>query len=298
MLWANATFHDLPQRILCVLRQAGQAIDLKTLIHWVRQPEDIVERAVRELRHRGLVQGNGPTLHARRGLKPHPGRLGDIDHHLIRAFKEHAALGELYFAYGSNLNPARLDDRGIVPRFLSRAAVPGFLTGFPRSSRDGGGVAGLLPAAGETAHGALYLVTDDEWQSLDFYEEVPRSYHRSPLNVAVTLGSAQRVLIPHLTVITYMSLPGIPADPRADYVEHILTGAQYWELPAAFINFLSQVPRQSVTRRVTRSRPRREPGWQRMLRRSGLKLSYPRVSAKTAARPTSTRKVRRRRRHR
>lgn len=296
LLWANASFHDLSQRALCILRQAGEPIDMETLTNWMRLPDDQVEQAVNELRQRGLIQGNGPTLSSRHGLKPHPARLVDIDHHLVRAFKEHASLGELYFAYGSNLNPARLDDRGIVPRFLSRAGAPGYLTGFPRSSRDGGGVAGLLPAPGETAYGALYLLTDDEWESLDFYEEVPRSYHRAPLNVTVQAGPSQRVLIPRLCVITYMAQPGIPADPRADYVEHILVGAKYWQLPESLIDFLTHVPRQSNTRRVVNLR--REPGWQRLLRRSGWKATYPRLFGKTGMQAAARRKSRRRRRHR
>lgn len=195
-------------------------------------------------------------------------------------------MGELYFAYGSNLNPERLDARGIDPRFIARAQAPRYLTGFPRAMRDGTGVAGLIPAPTENAYGTLYLFDEADWESLDFYEDAPRSYYRSPIAVTIPIGSTGRPLLSKLTVVTYMAIAGVPTDPRADYVEHILKGARHWGLPAPLIQFLTKVPTISPSRRAPN--PKRKPGWQRALRAAGWEVPQP-----TEASP-SRRKRRRR----
>lgn len=267
MLFSEATFHHLPQRLLAILRQADHPVDVATLAEWAWQPVELVEGALGDLRRRGYVHGTprqdeGPVRYT-----PNESLHDEIDQHLVRALKEHAAMGELYFAYGSNLNPERLEARGIEPRFVARAHASRYVTGFPRTMRDGTGVAGLIRAPEENAYGALYLFGDVDWESLDFYEDVPKSYYRSPIHVTIMIGATGRPLLPKLSVITYMANPGTPADPRADYVEHILKGARHWGLPEPLITFLSKVPTISPSRRAPN--PKRKPGWQRALAAAG-----------------------------
>lgn len=248
MIWPNLNLFDLPQRALAILRQADEPLGAGQLANRLWCPPKAASETVEHLARKGLLQAHTDWKNPEATVNLAPQRQGEIDTYLKAALKEHAVLGQLYFAYGSNLNPERMQNRGIEPRFVARARAPGYVTGFPRSSREGGGVAGLIPSAKETAEGALYLVTDDDLTALDFYEEVPRSYHRAPLLVSVTLGSGRRAALPRLCVITYGALPGVAAVPSRDYLDHIIKGARYWGLSQEWIASLEQIGGQSSER--------------------------------------------------
>lgn len=76
-----------------------------------------------------------------------------------------------YFAYGSNLDPERFRTR-IGPWADRRpATLAGYRLRFSRDVRsEGGGGAFLEPVAGETAHGAVFLIGHEQLAAMDEVE--------------------------------------------------------------------------------------------------------------------------------
>ena len=98
----------------------------------------------------------------------------------------------LYFAYGSNLGPTVFATRCPTRRFVGIARADGFRLGFTRySERRGGGVADLVPTAGEAVWGALYELSDGDFAALDRIEGVQLgAYSREVVTVQQVDGSA------------------------------------------------------------------------------------------------------------
>lgn len=264
MHWHRSHLHDLSQRSLCILLQwEGASITLSVLARLLHKSSEVTRLAMRPWHEQGIVtmdsskQGADPvySLNFRRAHAVH--------RNVRQALYEHAALGELYFAYGSNMNPARLEARGIPPRFVARAHARGYVLGFPRRMREGGGVAGMLAKANGVVEGVLYLFSDEQFAILDRYEDAPRSYFRTPLTVAVGPSPREQPIVPRLSVITYEAVPGTPAAPTAEYLGHMIAGARFWGLSPATVRTLeSVVPLEDehggvVTRRYERRTVRR-----------------------------------------
>lgn len=265
MHWHRSHLHDLSQRSLCILLQWGSAsISLSALARLLHKSSEVTRLAMRPWQERGIVSVESDTPSGDPVYALNYRHIHTVQRHVRQALYEHAALGELYFAYGSNMNPARLEARGIPPRFVARAHARGYILGFPRRMRDGGGVAGMLPKAGGVVEGVIYLFSDEQFTILDRYEDAPRAYFRTPLTVAVGPSPREQPIVPRLSVITYEAVPGTPAAPMADYLGHMITGARFWHLSPATVRALESVtplddPRSagSVTRRYERRSVRR-----------------------------------------
>jgi len=77
----------------------------------------------------------------------------------------------LYFAYGSNLDPAQMRERCPESTVVGLASLADYRISFPRySNRWGGGTASIQLAHGETAWGVLYELTDEDLAKLDGFE--------------------------------------------------------------------------------------------------------------------------------
>lgn len=92
----------------------------------------------------------------------------------------------LYFAYGSNLDPAQMKRRCPTVETVDPATLYGYRLIFAGASKnwDGGGVATILPPTSESEKpqvpGYLYSLTHDDLQQLDHFEG---SYDRKKLEV-------------------------------------------------------------------------------------------------------------------
>ena len=82
----------------------------------------------------------------------------------------------LYFAFGSNLDEARLHIHGPSARFLSVARLADHRLAFTIESRNTwhGGVADILPAPGLEVWGALWVIAGEHSRALDEQEGVFR----------------------------------------------------------------------------------------------------------------------------
>lgn len=128
----------------------------------------------------------------------------------------------LYFAYGSNMDPAQMRQRcpGAEPRGRAVLADHEF-----RINRSG--VATVVPASGDVVHGVLWSLTAEHVDTLDGYEGVARSEYEK-LRTVVDAGASVDVLI-------YIATEDRSGIPRPGYLERILAGAAHFDLPSEYL---------------------------------------------------------------
>ena len=151
----------------------------------------------------------------------------------------------LYFAYGSNLDWDQMRERCTSPVFLFKAQLPGgYRLAFTRySTKRRCGVSDVVEDPQGTVWGVVYEFGDDDLARLDRSEgyregRSANSYWRRSITV-VKDGLPGH----EFDVESYFAeqQPDTPR-PSQDYVDHIIRGAIYWELPADYIAGLTKIP--------------------------------------------------------
>jgi hypothetical protein len=154
-----------------------------------------------------------------------------------------------YFAYGSNMNPARVVERGIRFHHLAGAVLTGFELVFDKTSKQhaGMGHANLRLAPGRAVEGVLYwLESPLEISKMDRFENTPINYSREVISVAVRSAALpeEPAALPelaeketqageqHLAVSTwtYFANPAVRRPnllPPRSYLDHLLAGRPY-----------------------------------------------------------------------
>jgi cation transport regulator ChaC len=129
-----------------------------------------------------------------------------------------------YFAYGSNMNPARMQARGLAVLEALPGGLSGYRLCFNKRAMDrapGRAYANILHARGGLVEGVLYRLQDaGEITKLDHFEGTPIYYSRECLPI-VTAHGVQPAWV-------YI----------ADYLAHLLAGRDllseaYWSALAA-----------------------------------------------------------------
>jgi hypothetical protein len=130
-----------------------------------------------------------------------------------------------YFAYGSNMNPARVAERGLRVLRLEAARLRDCALGFGKQSKDhiGVGHAHIDRAPGDVVEGVLYwLAGVDEIFKMDRFEHTPFNYSRDAVTVETASG--------HVAAWTYFANPAVRARglrPARAYLAHLLAGQAY-----------------------------------------------------------------------
>lgn len=141
-----------------------------------------------------------------------------------------------YFAYGSNMNAARVAARiGTTRRTLS-GVLHQYALRFDKASRVAGiAHANVVPAIGGRVEGALFeLAEPGQIELMDPYEGYPHDYERHRLPVVTEEGA-----IPSWV---YIAAPGTTAPslkPAHEYLVHLLAGEPF--LSAEYHRQLSRV---------------------------------------------------------
>jgi len=125
-----------------------------------------------------------------------------------------------YFSYGSNMNPERMKERGVL--YLSRESfvLGGYELRFNKISRSNprAGAANIVPHASGEVEGVLYRITVSGLLNLDRYEGYPAEYDRKKLIIgAKTLDEGE--------IITYVAHPSRVKEglrPMREYLRHLL----------------------------------------------------------------------------
>lgn len=130
-----------------------------------------------------------------------------------------------YFAYGSNMNPARVADRGLSVLSAQSGVLKGFRLLFNKMSRDHKGVghANIEFDRHSVVEGVLYeLAHADDILKMDPFERAPWNYGREV--VAIRQGQITT------WAWTYFANPAVKIaglrPPRA-YMAHLLAGEVY-----------------------------------------------------------------------
>jgi hypothetical protein len=106
----------------------------------------------------------------------------------------------LYFAYGSNMLPARIQGRCASARFVDRAEVAGFDLEFSKVSNDGSGKATLFGADHVCTPGALFEIPLSDLDALDKAEGAGVGYDRDD-NLSVEIAGTGECV----TATTYLA---------------------------------------------------------------------------------------------
>lgn len=143
-----------------------------------------------------------------------------------------AAAPILYFAYGSNLHPARLAARLASPRLLGAARLDEHVLRFHKRGRDGSGKCSIEPGDG-CVHGALYALEAADKRALDRIEGVGAGY----ASTFVELPGAG-------AVSTYVAMADAIDDtllPFDWYLGLVVAGARFQRFPQAYLRALASV---------------------------------------------------------
>lgn len=130
-----------------------------------------------------------------------------------------------YFAYGSNMNPDRVRERGIVFHQVLGARLPGYSLAFNKSSgrHPGVGHANIVFDPAAVVEGVLYWLDGaDEIVKMDQFEVTPINYSRDIVEVETQHG-------PQLSW-TYFANPAVRMaglKPPRTYMNHLLAGKAY-----------------------------------------------------------------------
>jgi len=139
----------------------------------------------------------------------------------------------LYFAYGSNLLPARLRARTPSVRIVGAASLPGFRLAWHKHGIDDSGKCDIVPTdCGEqVVHGALYQIDQCDWPALDHAEELGTGYAACRVRV--------RLRRDWVEAHSYRALIINPElKPFHWYKRFVVAGARAHELPPAWIRTL------------------------------------------------------------
>jgi gamma-glutamylcyclotransferase (GGCT)/AIG2-like uncharacterized protein YtfP len=143
----------------------------------------------------------------------------------------------LYFAYGSNMAPERLQARVPSAQRLGVAVLRGYRLKFHKSGRDGSAKcdASRTGDMADEVHGVLYSMLASELPTLDGFEGRGHGYERQ--TVVVERASGEPVGT-EIYVATHFDAAMHPFD---WYLEHVLRGADAALLPDAYVRALRAV---------------------------------------------------------
>jgi hypothetical protein len=150
----------------------------------------------------------------------------------------------LNFAYGSNLDWCQMRHRCPSAKFICRALLENHILDFPRKSRKRcGGVADAKGHDGHGVWGVVYEIHPDDVSNLNKCEgyDPNRADANNAYNpIPITVLSEGKTGEP-LQVTIYKAVPKVPGLPSAAYMELIIAGAAFWQLPEEYVRELEAI---------------------------------------------------------
>jgi len=139
------------------------------------------------------------------------------------------AMSRVYFAYGSNMNPAQMKRRCPDSRALAKARIRGY-----RLTINARGVATIVPDETASVSGILWKISKTDEFNLDHFEGVKAGkYEKKKMRISVGKDSASA-----LVYVDCVSDAGIP---REGYLEKIIFGAKFFGLGRKYISNLERL---------------------------------------------------------
>ncbi len=142
---------------------------------------------------------------------------------------------KLYFAYGSNMNPQRMVDRGVRFKRREAARLPGYSFVMNKWIKSNGtAAANIIKDSQSSVHGALYTCSEKgALEMLDKFEGVATNQY---VREKVTVYAGQKVV---RDVFVYMAVDENCRENlriHPEYFQHILKGGDI--LPPEYLHFL------------------------------------------------------------
>jgi len=146
----------------------------------------------------------------------------------------------LYFAYGSLLDPARINEAAPGSRFLFTAHYPETKLDFV-ASEENGAVPTLTKESGHTVWGGVFEVPEESLDSLIEAEEVEGRRPGFDAKAVDREGNKHDCL-------TFVAVGKVNGErrPNAAYLEAMLNGARHWNLPAGWVMGLEDLTEDSL----------------------------------------------------
>jgi hypothetical protein len=139
-----------------------------------------------------------------------------------------------YFAYGSNMNPEQIQKRGVKPRHILPARLPGHELAFFGHTRVwDGAMESVVPSPGDV-WGIIYEISFSAREVLDSWQDARLDgtgvYFHYPTEVIDVNGKS------HPVVLYKKDLLGERTLPSQEYLDFILAGAIQHGLPCRYID--------------------------------------------------------------
>ena len=139
-----------------------------------------------------------------------------------------------YFAYGSNLNPKRMEKRKAYFTERSLAKLPNYEFKLNKLEPDGSVTANICPSKNKNVYGALYTGKEETLITLDIYEDVATGEYTRE-KVLVELEDGKKI-----EATAYIATPETCSKTqrrvKKSYLDHILCGKDI--LPADYYKFI------------------------------------------------------------
>jgi len=141
-----------------------------------------------------------------------------------------------YFAYGSNLHPARLQARVASAEFIEVAVLPDRALRFSKRSVDGSAKCTLVPALGSRTFGAVYRLAEEEKDQLDRAEGLDQGYDESWQGLPLSSGVVRT--FHYVAMDDYVDTT---LQPYHWYKDLVLAGARYHAFPDAYVSGIEAI---------------------------------------------------------
>ncbi|HUG07686.1 MAG TPA: gamma-glutamylcyclotransferase family protein [Acidimicrobiia bacterium] len=136
---------------------------------------------------------------------------------------------KLYFAYGSLLDPDKINEAAPGARFMFIAHYPETKLDFV-ASEENGAVPTLTKESGHTVWGGVFEIPEESVASLTLAEEAEGRRPGFDLKAVDREGNKHDCL-------TFVAVASANGDhrPNARYLESMIKGARHWNLPAGWV---------------------------------------------------------------
>ncbi|MBS3817502.1 MAG: gamma-glutamylcyclotransferase [Candidatus Thermoplasmatota archaeon] len=152
-----------------------------------------------------------------------------------------------YFAYGSNLNPDQMEERGIKVVGTKNANLPGWRLAFTIYSESWeGGVADIIPRPGKKVEGVVYTIDEESLENLDRYEgrqvlnDMERGMYRRQY-IPVKVNEKWKTVLTYVVNRTVEHKRQVDLKPSREYLNTIILGARKHGLTEGYIKRLKEI---------------------------------------------------------
>jgi len=127
-----------------------------------------------------------------------------------------------YFAYGSNMDPEKMRERGIGFSQRARAILKDYRLEFNKkaSHNPREGYANIVSFQKGIVEGIVYEIRDADLAEVDRFEGYPNHYNRIDVKLLLKHGQA-------VNAVTYIACPNKVRDglkPSREYLDHLMAG--------------------------------------------------------------------------